>query len=254
VSQVWSGLPRLACAQKFRLAPVGDIAKHNHRAQQVIGFADLRTGVFNRERLAVPGLELIRLANLHSTVDECRPGEQVVLRRRRTVDADLMQNGADRFANQFPGRPAGEPGRRAVDEGDRSLDVDAEDAVARRVEQQLAAASDAGHFVLGPFARRDVQADADEPGQLLLLIEHRRHVQRKPVAMALPMGAEHLDREDSAIEGPVRRLREGNSVSRIIGATHFFPDDMRAVSLYVLWRVKLLTCDRAGVTIVCEYD
>src|SRR5882672_823540 len=58
-------LPRLTSAQELRLTPVGDIANHDHRAQQIVTFMDLRAGVLDWERFPVPGLELIRLANLH---------------------------------------------------------------------------------------------------------------------------------------------------------------------------------------------
>ena len=143
-----SELSTLPGPHHFALAPVCDVPEDHDRANGLVRFAQRRGGVLDGEWRAVPAFEFIRVTDKHSAVDECRSGEQIILSARQTVYPELVQHHADRLANQIPRGPVGQPGASRIDEGDRPLHIEAEDAFACGGQKQFVALVDPVDFLL----------------------------------------------------------------------------------------------------------
>jgi hypothetical protein len=152
------GLPGLTGAERIRLAAIRDVAKNHDRPDQDRSLVHRRARVLDRKRRSIARLELVSVADGNRSIDERRAREKIVLRRRRPLQPELMQNRAHRFADQLGGGPARQPRRRVIHEGDRALDVYAENAISGGVEEEFAALADLRDFVFGP-PRRAVMSE-----------------------------------------------------------------------------------------------
>ena len=119
------------------LAPLRDVAEHDHRADHVAAVADRRRGVFDPERRAVLAPEHFGVDLMHGAVAERGVDRAIVLGIVRPVRMGVVHDRMHVVADQFLGLPAEHALGGRIDEGGLALGVDAVDAFAGGAQDQL---------------------------------------------------------------------------------------------------------------------
>jgi len=119
-----------------------DIAKDDHRADESAPVSDRCRGVFDPEAGAVLAEELLVFDMVDGAVAEGGVDRTLLMRVRTAVGAMVMDDRVHVAAHQLAGVPAQHRFGRRVDEGRLAFRIDAEDAFARRAQDELVAAFD----------------------------------------------------------------------------------------------------------------
>ncbi|MDF9793299.1 hypothetical protein M2440_004000 [Methylorubrum extorquens] len=124
------------------LTALADIAKHDHRAEQLPALADRRRGVLDGETGAILAPEHLAIDLMHGPVAEGRVDRTVVMRVMRTARVGMVDGGVHVLADEIGRGPSQHPLRGRVDEGGDPVRVDAVDPLPRRAQDQPVAALD----------------------------------------------------------------------------------------------------------------
>ena len=119
------------------LAPLGDVAEHDHRADHVAALADRRRGVLDPERGAVLAPEHLGVDLMHRAVAERGVDRAIVLGIARPVRMGVVHDRMHVVPDQLLGFPAEHALGGRVHERGLAVGVDAVDAFAGGAQDEL---------------------------------------------------------------------------------------------------------------------
>ena len=143
------------------LPALGDVAEHDHGADQAAAIADRGRGVFDEEACAVLAPEHLAVDLMHGAVAEGGVDRAMDRRIMRAVGMGVMHDRMHVLADQFLGLPAQHAFGRRIDEGGLAVGIDAVDAFAGGAQDQLVLALDVAEEALDPLPFLDAAADIE---------------------------------------------------------------------------------------------